>query len=228
MIGHADSRSLNVSLADGRPIEFEQVCEVVDRTDAEKAAERYGGVHKGMFGPDNASEEAIAASLFRTARKVFQIDGYHRTIFFLFRERRLVHLFEIRPEDQSQKYLLLRTAAHEVTKYGADAVIALAEAWIAPANSLNPYQHAVDLPVRREALTATLVVKHGPPIRFTAIIRRDDASPKLEETRIDRDPILFSFAPVYEVWGRPIPDQWMSVVKEFASSDDRRSKPQVR
>jgi len=38
-----------------------------------------------------------------------------------------VRLVNLRPEDHVQKYLMMRTLAHEVTKHGADAVIALAD-----------------------------------------------------------------------------------------------------
>src|SRR5262249_5689194 len=93
MIGHADLRSLNISLSDGRILQFEHVVRTIDQNDAEKATERYGEVHEGMFGPRDANEEQIAASLFNTAKKVFLKDGYHESILFLFRDRQLVNLF---------------------------------------------------------------------------------------------------------------------------------------
>ncbi len=87
MIGHGDSRSLVISLTDGRPIQFERVHTDVNSGDAKMVTERYGDAHNGMFGPEGANEEEIAASLFRTARKVFLRDGFHESIFFLFRAR---------------------------------------------------------------------------------------------------------------------------------------------
>ena len=215
MIGHADARSLDVSLADGRRIEFEHVKRKIDRADAKKLIEHYGDVHKGIFGPKNANEEEIAASLFRTARKVFLKDGYHESIFFLFRKRKLVHLLGIRPEDQAQKYLLMRTVAHEVTKHDADTVIGLAEVWMAPPDTVKPYERAGDSPARKEALVATLVTKHEDPIQFIATIHRDAKSLTLGETHVVRDLAVFSCAPVYEAWGRPIPDQWIETAKQF-------------
>ncbi|MEK6661818.1 MAG: hypothetical protein AABY63_08055, partial [candidate division NC10 bacterium] len=79
-------------LTDGRPIQFEQVHREIGEIDAKKVKDRYGEIHKGMFGPPGASEEAIAAALFETARKVFLRDGYHASIFFLFCERKLLRL----------------------------------------------------------------------------------------------------------------------------------------
>jgi hypothetical protein len=227
MIGHAEARSLNISLADGQVLRFEHIVKEINRNDAEKAAERYGGVHKGMLGPDDADEEQIASSLFHTARNVFLKDGYHDLIFFLFRDRKLVHLLGIRPEDHGQKYLLMRTVAHEVTKYGADCVIGLSEAWLAPADPLKPYQRAVDSPQREEALTATLVTKYGVPVQMAAKIRRDGAGLALDETIVNREPALFSFAPIYEAWGRSIPDQWKAI-EELASGGRRPPESQAR
>lgn len=150
MIGHADARSLNINLADGGRVEFEEIKETVDGTDAKELMEHYGDAHVGMFGPKGADEKEIAASLFNTARKVFLKDGYHESIFFLFTKRKLVSLFVIRPESRSQKYLLMRRVAHQVARHGADALIHVGEMWMAPADSVKPYQHAVDSSVREE------------------------------------------------------------------------------
>jgi hypothetical protein len=218
MIGHADSRSLNISLADGRPIEFEELKRTVDKNNQKDIIERYGDAHIGMFGPKGANEEDIAASLFNTARKVFLKDGYHESIFFLFKERKLVNMFVIRPETRSQKYLLMRKLSHQVTKHGADAVIHLGEMWRAPADSIKPYQHAIDSPVREEALVAELITKHGDPIDFSATISREENALTLGETEVISNPASFSFAPVYEAWGRPIPRQWAEMVKQHHNS----------
>ena len=83
MIGHFEARSVNIRLSDGCLLSLEPVEQCIEKAEAEAAAERYGGVHPGMFGPPNASEEEIATSLFSVARKMFETDGYHITIFFL-------------------------------------------------------------------------------------------------------------------------------------------------
>ena len=140
-------------------------------------------------------------------------------MFFMCRKRKRVHRCTSRPEDQAQKYLLLRKVAHEVTKHCADAVIGLAEIWRAPADRLKPFQRAVDSPAREEALAANLVTKHEDPIHFTATINRDPESLTLGETHVERDQALFSFAPVYEAWGRPIPNQWIEMVEQLHKSE---------
>ena len=219
MIGHADARSLNVDLSNGQPLEFERIEHKIDKDDAEKIFARYDHDSTSMFGPENANEEEIAIALFNTARKVFLKDGYHESIFLLFRQSKPVHMFPVRAENQTQKYFIMRTLAHEVTKYGADAVVGLGEIWRAPANPLNPYMRAVDSPEREEALVAELVTKNGSPVNFTATIKRDGENITLDETEILRDFAAFLFAPVYEAWGRKIPDQWLEMVGALDNSN---------
>ena len=213
MIGHADLRSLNISLADGSIVRLEKISKTVDLSEAQKVAKRYALQPETVFGPDTTSEEAIAANLFRTARTMFLKDGYHRSILFLFRERRPVQILEMRPENQGQKYLIMRDVAHEVTKYGADAVIVISEVWTSPFDPQKPYQRAVNSPARVEALVATLASKSGEPIEWTAKICRNGRTFSLGETRVERDGLAFSFAPIYEAWSRAVPDDWIKKAK---------------
>ena len=98
-------------------------------------------------------------------------------------------------------------------------VVGLGEIWRAPANPLNPYMRAVDSPEREEALVAELVTKNGSPVNFTATIKRDGENITLDETEILRDFAAFLFAPVYEAWGRKIPDQWLEMVGALDNSN---------
>ena len=219
MIGHGDARSVDISLTDGHPIEFEQVDRSVSLADAQTVTERYGDVHKGMFGPVGADEEQIAASLFDTARKVFLRDGYHELIFFLLRKGRPVSMRAHRPRDQRDKYLMMRGLAHEVTRRGADAVVTVGETWVAPADPTQPYMRAADSPARREHLNCTLVREKGVPVQYGAEIQRQGEKLELEKTHIERDSAIFLFAPIYEAWGRPIPEQWLKTIGEFYTTE---------
>jgi hypothetical protein len=213
MIGHADLRSFNFSLADGSLVRLEKISKTVDLSEAQTAAKRYALRPETVFGPVTTTEEAIGANLFRTARTMFLKDGYHRSILFLFRERRPVQILEMRSENQGQKYLIMRDVAHEVTKYGADAVIVISEVWTSPFDPRKPYQRAADSPVREEALLATLATKSGDPIEWVAKICRNGRTLSLGETRVERDGLAFSFAPIYEAWGRAVPDYWIRKVE---------------
>ena len=218
MIGHAEARSLHVKLSDGSLFQVARVNRNIDKDDAKLIAERYGDAHRNMFGPKNAGNEQIARSLFLTARRVFEIDGYHQSMIFLVREGKVVHLFGIRPEDHAEKYMVMRTVADEVAKYDADAVIQLGEIWLAPADPLNPFQRPEESPKREEAITATLVSKFGQPLMLSAQIVREGETVNLAETQEIRDEAAFLFSSVYETWGRSIPDEWISQIDEFGKS----------
>jgi hypothetical protein len=213
MIGHADSRSVNINLSDGSLVRLENRSKTVDVSDAKKVAKRYALRPETVFGPDTSSEETIAANLFRTARTMFLKDGYHITVLFLLRDQKPVQIIEMRPKTHGQKYLIMRHVAHEVIKYDADAVIVLSEVWTSPLDPQKPYQRAVDSPAREEALAARLALKGGEPIEWIAKIRRNGRKLSLGETRINRDGILFSLAPIYEAWGRTVSKDWTETVK---------------
>src|SRR4029077_19579203 len=102
--------------------------------------------------------------------KVFLRDGYHQTIVFLFRERKLRRLMALRPRDQRDKYLMMRGVAKEVKQLHADAVISISEVWKAPADPARPYMRAEESSARRELLSAILISKEGSPVEFSAEI----------------------------------------------------------
>ncbi len=220
MIGHGDARATFINLADGTESGVEIVKREYIPEDVAKAAkERYGDLFKEMFGPANASQEEIAASLFRTARTLFLKDGYHVSIALLFREKRIVRVMGLEPEDQAQKFLVMRALAHEVKKLGADAVVALGEAWIATPEELGPYERPAESAKRKEILYASLVTKDGEPVDWWAVIQRGDKV-KLGDTGRLKPEALFVFAPIYQVWGKPIPEDWIRVEAEF----DRKTR----
>ena len=219
MIGHEEPRSLLISLADGAVLEFKHEAVKVDLAKAKKAAERYPMNPAEVMGRDYESEEAIAAAYFEMVRSVFLKDGYHLPFLFLFRGRKCVRMFPTPAENQQQKYLLMRSLANEVVRYGADATILVDELWMAPASDLAPYQRPAELPTRREALMLALVTKTGEPVDFIAMINRDGDTVSLGETSIIRGGAAFMFAPFYEAWGRPIPEAWLALGRSALKSE---------
>ena len=103
---------------------------------------------------------------------------------------------------------MMRTLAQRAQKIGADAAVLLSETWSAPANPAKPYMRAVDSPDRRELLTATAVSKDGDPLHLSAEILRDDKNVRLADTIEHAGGAHFAFAPLYEVWKKPIPENW--------------------
>jgi len=133
-----------------------------------------------------------------------------------------------RPRDQRDKYLMMRGLANEVIQLSADAVVEIAESWIAPADPKQPFMNASDSPARKEQLTGTLVSQSGATVQFSAEIQRHGDKIELGETHIHRDFASFSLAPVYEAWGRPIPEHWLKLVRQLSSGSDHPSESQPK
>jgi hypothetical protein len=209
MIGHADSRTLDVWLATGEALKFEAIEQEIDLKEGPKLEARYGVKPADIFGASNAAEDRLR-SLFAAARTMFEKDGYHITIAFLLRDGRPVDIRELRPGEHGHKYLMMRSLAHEVAKHGADAVILISESWSAPADPSKPMMRAIDSPNRRELLTGTVVSTATEPLDLAAEIKRNGKAVTLDATVEARGGAHFAFAPVYEVWGKALPAGWAS------------------
>ena len=128
---------------------------------------------------------------------------------FLLREGNPVQIVELRPEEHGEKYMMMRGLGHEVARHKVDAVIVISEAWSAPMDRARPYMRAADSPERREYLGATLVSHSDDPVMLHAGIERTDDAVALGETSEHRGGAHFMFAPIYEAWGKPIPEEWL-------------------
>ncbi len=213
MIAHAETRTLHISLADGARMTIEAREEPFDIGKAKEAAAKFGVKPDAIFPLSASNAEDALNSLFDTARTVFLKDGYHQTIAFFLKEARPIHMEALHPEDQAQKYLMMRQVANEVARRGADAVILLAEAWTAKFDRTDPYKRAADAPDRQEVLCATLAQSAGDAVQLSALIKRKRAKITLAGTVRVRSPAVWSFAPVYRVWGRPLPDEWNYAIR---------------
>lgn len=214
MIGHEDTRTLDVWLATGEPLEFEEIQKRLDRTEAvaeaPKLKKRYRIDPTKMYA-DSGKVHDHARSLFQAARKMFDKDGYHITIAILLRNGQPVDFRELRPMEHGHKFLMMRNLAHQAQKIGADAAVLISESWSAPADSAKPYMRAVDSPARKEFLTATAVSKDAEPLMLRAEILREGKKVTLDETSEEASGAHFAFAPLYEIWKKEIPVHWGAV-----------------
>lgn len=211
MIGHENARTLDVWLATGKPLKFEEICKTLRReevmAEAPKFTERYGVDPARMYS-ETGEVHDHARSLFAVARKMFEVDGYHITIVILLRGGKPVDFRELRPGEHGHKFMMMRSMALHAQRSGADAAILLSETWSAPANPTKPYMRAVDSPERRELLTATAVSKVGNPLHLSAEILRNDQNVRLADTVELVGGAHFAFAALYEIWKKPIPADW--------------------
>lgn len=221
MIGHGELRSLDVWLADGRPVELKKVERKIDRASAEKAAERYDIDPAKMFG-SGGGPEGVLRGLYATAKHIFLKDGYHLTLVWLLKDDKPVHFEQMVFEEHGHKYLMMRELANEVVRRGADALIMIGESWSAVFDPSAPYRRAQDAPDRVEQLVATLVRKEGEPIQLSATIERTGTALSLAEEREVLGGAQFMYAPIYEAWGREVPKQW---AKGMGDAKSPREEP---
>ncbi|MDM9647115.1 hypothetical protein [Rhizobium sp. S163] len=208
MVGHEDQRTLNIWLADGRPVDFSSNKIELDLAEAKKLEAKYGVEAKAAFKISGKNEDLLK-SLFEVARIMFVNDGHHVTIAFLLRDGVPIDIIQMAPSEHGEKYLMMRKLAHEVRKHAADAIILTSEVWTALFDDQHPYRRAVDAPDKREALTSSLVSKAGDPLQCWADIRREGQIVELSETHVLQGTALYAFSPIYEVWGKAIPEDWL-------------------
>jgi hypothetical protein len=163
--------------------------------------------------------EALSAGWFDMIRRVFERDGYHQPMLFLFRGTQMLRFVPYAIEDRAQKYVMARVLANEAVRYGADAVLMVNEAWIARVEDVGPLQFPAEMPSRLEALTMVLARKAGDLLHYQAMIRRENGKPILGETEVARNPASFTAAPLYEAWGRAIPPDWTQSVRSAVGRD---------
>jgi hypothetical protein len=210
MIGHAERRSLDVSLATGKPVQLETIEKSIDVSERPGLEKRYGLIAKDMYG-DGKSPENTVRAIFVSARRMFMKDRHHVTIMFFLKGTVPIHFAQLNFEGQADKYLMMRKMADEAAKIGADGVVLVGEVWTAPADPTHPYRRAAEAPNRTEALIAVLVTKDAEPLQLSAEIKRGrwgklTLGPDNETGRGAQ----FSFAPFYKVWGKPIPEAWQA------------------
>jgi len=214
MIGHEDTRTLDVWLATGKPLEFEEIQKRLDRAEimakAPKLKKRYR-IDPTKIYADSGKVHDHARSLFQTARKMFDKDGYHITVAILLRNGQPVDFCELRPMEHGHKFMMMRKLAQQAQKIGADAAVLISESWRAPADPANPYMRAADSPARKEILTATAVSKDGEPLMLSAEILREGKKVTLGETGEEANGAHFAFAPLYKAWKKKIPAHWNTV-----------------
>jgi hypothetical protein len=226
MIGHEDIRSLNLSLKTFRPIEFREKKLKLKPSYARKVEKRYGIKIEDVIPRHVENYEQVLEALFSSAKTIFLRDGSLTGIYFLLRDRAIVNVLNLEPETHGHKYLMMRRLAHDVTKAGADAVIALTEVWSAPFDAQRPNQRAEDSSLREEQIHAQLVTKTGVPVSLSSTIKRDGKRISLGETQTMHDGIVYSFAPVYEAWGRTIPKSWLTPLETIAVQNQQQADKQ--
>ncbi len=196
-----DFRIARISPADGlfrtpRDIKME-----ITEATALKAKERYGEMHIPVpaHNPDMFSH--LDAWLARP-RAILQKDGHHVQLVLIYKDGKMIGMEGLAPEDQEDKYLMVRRLAERLKKQDADGLIAIYEVWEAPEERRadGSLIRAADSKKRREALILTAVHKDGRKETLRTPFRRNMLRRiVLEETaKTEFDPLWLS--PVLDMW----------------------------
>ncbi|MCP2156410.1 UNVERIFIED_ORG: hypothetical protein J2S29_002796 [Rhizobium sp. SLBN-170] len=204
MIGHHENRLLDIWIATGQPLEFEAHRVKLDVEKAKEAAKRYG-IEMTEDRSHDLDVRSHARHFFKMARQLFLHDGHHVFMIIIFKNGKPIDMREVRIEEHGQKYVFMRSLAHDVLRLGGDAVLTISEIWRAQPDRKHAYKRVVDMPDREEGLAATLVMKEGEPFHLYAEINRSGTFVQLEETVESDGGFPYAFAPIYAAWGRQPP-----------------------
>jgi hypothetical protein len=144
------------------------------------------------------------------ARRTLAHDGFHWPYAFLYtRDLRPITVLSWEFADRAEKYMAFRQLARDVDRLGADVVIFVAEAWMAPApdEGLSPtMQPPSERADRKEALEAIVATSDGRARSYYSPFTRDAKKrPVFDEEIIvldDDEAITFSLFPLLAVWER--------------------------
>jgi hypothetical protein len=198
MLSRGEKLAAMFSLKDGRTFQMSRETVQLDENQARESLQKYGIAPAiGTEPPTNL--RMIARQTFAWTRKVFEVDGYHVPMAFLFKENKPVGQFGLEYENRSDKYLIMRELAVEVERTGADSILHIGEVWMATPAQLPAHGFPSDADDRKEAI-ALAACSRDETFELTAEIRRSDTAVTLGET-VEFDLAKSDmFSPIREVW----------------------------
>lgn len=176
------------------------------RSEGLEAAERYGigGGRHGLI--PGLSPKRRGRAMHELAKRLLEIDGYHRTFAFPYRAGRQVTYYVLDPEDQQDKVVKIRRLASEVDHVGADELLFTSESWWAPEVERGDPRaslRAGQREDRQEMLVTYLLRRGGGHTSWVTPFGRDAADePVLAETLEQPFTGRPLFEPVLKVWKR--------------------------
>jgi len=138
---------------------------------------------------------------FSMAREVLQKDGYHITIAAIFHDHH-IKFVQIAPEDQADKFRMMRVIADEVEVLRATSLIFIGEIWMAKFDPSHPFRRAAESPERTEALQLIGMSIDGERIVLIAPFKKVKKKVVLEETIESSYEGTNILAPVESLWAR--------------------------
>jgi len=195
----SETRSSWIKASTGEPESLAVRSKSVSKEDMKKSAKRYS-FSKEAKQFTTLKEEC--QYFFSIGLKMLEKDGHHVTVCFLVPDSGVPELLQLAPEDQADKYRMMRVMADKVDIIRAKKIIFIGEIWTAEFDPQKPLLHAAEHPDRGEALQLIGMSYAGERVVLFAPFTRNKRRIVLaatEETSYEGTNIL---APVEAVWKR--------------------------
>ena len=163
---------------------------------------RYHLRNQKPFPSGDATLEDIARWFLDRAKAILSADGYHVIVVALFPNDNAPHFMELQPDDQADKYVLMRKLATEVKRIRAHTIVLVAEVWVAKFDKNHPFRHAVEAPDRTEAINVIAASRTGRSVVLTLPFERIEKKisfSEAEDVAIDQGNINL-LSPVLQAW----------------------------
>ena len=152
------------------------------------------------------TDSELIDTIFAEARNRFLEDGFHTHLAWLFRNRRPTALLNMTHENDREKQAKYHALAELASSTRSNAAITLLECWIATTSPGAPPCRPSQAPDRTEHLLLVHASVEAPPKFLTAQIRRKEDDVFLDAPVPFHTAVPFLLAPLYEVWGIPLPN----------------------
>lgn len=176
-----------------------------------------GASWKGLA--DAKTLRDVAKHYFAHARIVLLRDGYHRSFMFFLKSNVVFQMIPTDHPDRASRYVLMRDLAKLARIEEADAVMMVAEAWIAQSQDLPASGFAVDAKNRGESLLMHVANSAGETHVLQAVFHRRRPGgkkiKKIEPTQIEDDSFQFIAYPFLREWGALNMEKVVEAVKEM-------------
>ncbi len=201
MVRSDEDRSVWIKLSTGKIEPIAAIpAKIPDTAKQEKILARYGKPNIASLPSDLSDLKKMALQVFNYARVILEKDGYHDFIVFLLLPDNRMEMMKLSPENQGDKYRLLREVAARVAQTDASGVIAIGEVWTATYDPAHPLRFAGEYPNRSEALHLAAIAKSGEEFALIASFMRKGKRIILNETEEQELGKVNFLEPIQLIW----------------------------
>lgn len=155
-----DDRSANIKISTQKlfpKVEFDHINK--ESSKYRESVERYSKIEPPLPRHVDDLFEFVKV-INERAKQMLAMDKGHNTIFIFCYPDGSYNPMEVRADDKSEQFILIRSVADQVRRTRANGVIAISEVWVIPENKRIGYKLPADHPEKEEALQVSAVSKN--------------------------------------------------------------------